>query len=118
MTVQAALPQESPSIGAPNADPAATEAVDAATDGAVSTTASPSGELFGGITFLPRETEIVGFRLDLDLGKQTESDAVAPRVRRGAPVWSSPVVSASTTHSAELMKRIDPEALLTLKIEV
>ncbi|SGZ23054.1 BQ5605_C022g09581 [Microbotryum silenes-dioicae] len=101
MTVQAALPQESPSIGAPNADPAATEAVDAATDGAVSTTASPSS----------------GFRLDLDLGKQTESDAIAPRVRRGAPDWSGPVVSASTTHSAELMKRIDPETLLTLKIE-
>ncbi|SCV74494.1 BQ2448_8135 [Microbotryum intermedium] len=118
-TAQAASLQKSTTAGAPGADSGAAEGVDAAA-GVVST-ASPSDELFGVITFLRREKEIVDFQLDLSKQEatrlRTQLDFTTRNLEEVRQALAEerqtgPVASASTTQHAELMERIHQSELL------
>ncbi|SGY80993.1 BQ5605_C009g05432 [Microbotryum silenes-dioicae] len=115
-TAQAASLQKSTLTGAPGADSAAVEGLDAAVS-----TASPSDELFGVITFLRREKEIVDFQLDLSKQEatrlRTQLDFTTRNLEEVRQALAEerqtgPVASASTTQQAELMERIHQSELL------
>ncbi|SCZ98145.1 BZ3500_MvSof-1268-A1-R1_Chr3-3g06608 [Microbotryum saponariae] len=115
-TAQAASLQKSTLTGAPGADSAAVEGLDAAVS-----TASPSDELFGVITFLRREKEIVDFQLDLSKQEatrlRTQLDFTTRNLEEVRQALAEerqtgPVASASTTQHAELMERIHQSELL------